>query len=74
MRILFRLVALGLGLLAAFVIVEIGLRAAGMGFGNSPMEPDPAAIIARAFPSLFPGWSKITSRSVQAAYGPEPAR
>jgi hypothetical protein len=33
-----------------------------------------AATIARAFPSLFPGWSKITSRSVQAAYGAEPAR
>jgi lysophospholipase L1-like esterase len=41
MKILFRLAALGLGLLVAFVIVEIGLRAAGMGFGNSPMEPDP---------------------------------
>lgn len=40
MKILFRLAALGLGLLLAFVIVEIGLRAAGMGFGNSPMEPD----------------------------------
>ena len=41
MKILFRLAAPGLGLLVAFVIVEIGLRAAGMGFGNSPMEPDP---------------------------------
>ena len=41
MKILFRLAALGLGLLVAFVIVEIGLRAAGIGFGNSPMEPDP---------------------------------
>jgi lysophospholipase L1-like esterase len=27
--------------LLAFVIVEAGLRLTGMGFGNSPMEPDP---------------------------------
>jgi hypothetical protein len=41
MKIAFRLTALIIGLLLAFVVVEIGLRAAGMGFGNSPMEPDP---------------------------------
>jgi hypothetical protein len=33
-----------------------------------------AAIIARAFPALFPGWHTITSRSVRAAYGANPAR
>ena len=41
MRFVFRLAALGIGLLLAFVAVEIGLRLTGMGFGNSPMEPDP---------------------------------
>ena len=41
MKLLFRLAALGVGLLLAFVVVEVGLRAMGMGFGNSPMEPDP---------------------------------
>jgi hypothetical protein len=40
MKIAFRLTALGLGLLLAFVVVEVGLRVTGMGFGNSPMEPD----------------------------------
>jgi len=33
--------ALLIGLVAAFAVVEITLRAMGMGFGNSPMEPDP---------------------------------
>lgn len=37
----FRFVAIGLGLVAAFVLVEIGLRLLGLGFGSSPMEPDP---------------------------------
>ena len=37
----FKFVALGIGLLIGFVFVEVGLRATGMGFGNSPMEPDP---------------------------------
>ena len=41
MRIAFRLTALLIGVLLAFVVVEVGLRATGMGFGNSPMEPDP---------------------------------
>ena len=41
MKIAFRLAALFIGLLLAFVVVEVGLRAMDMGFGNSPMEPDP---------------------------------
>lgn len=41
MKVLFRLVALLVGVLIGFAAVEIGLRAMGMGFGNSPMEPDP---------------------------------
>jgi hypothetical protein len=41
MRRSFKLVALLMGLAAAFVAVEVALRASGMGFGNSPMEPDP---------------------------------
>ena len=41
MKIAFRLTALFIGLLLAFVVVEVGLRAMDMGFGNSPMEPDP---------------------------------
>jgi hypothetical protein len=40
MKRVFRLTALLIGLLLAFAIVEIGLRLTGMGFGNSPMEPD----------------------------------
>jgi lysophospholipase L1-like esterase len=40
MKLTFRLAALFSGLLLAFVVIEIGLRAMGMGFGNSPMEPD----------------------------------
>ena len=40
MKGVFRLTALLIGLLLAFAIVEIGLRLTGMGFGNSPMEPD----------------------------------
>lgn len=40
MKFIFRLVALTLSLLVAFVLAEAGLRIAGMGFGNSPMEPD----------------------------------
>jgi hypothetical protein len=41
MRRWFRFAALCIGLLIGFVLVEVGLRATGMGFGNSPMEPDP---------------------------------
>jgi hypothetical protein len=41
MKFTFRLLAMTVGLLLAFVGVEITLRAMGMGFGNSPMEPDP---------------------------------
>jgi hypothetical protein len=41
MRGSFKLIALLLGLLVAFAAVEVALRATGMGFGNSPMEPDP---------------------------------
>jgi hypothetical protein len=41
MKIPFKLIALGLGLLLGFALVEVALRATGMGFGNSPMEPDP---------------------------------
>lgn len=37
----FRLGALLFGFLVAFGAVEAGLRVAGMGFGSSPMEPDP---------------------------------
>jgi hypothetical protein len=37
----FRIVALGMGSLMAFVLVEIALRFMGLGFGSSPMEPDP---------------------------------
>ncbi len=33
--------ALVLGLLVAMAGAEVTLRLAGMGFGNSPMEPDP---------------------------------
>lgn len=41
MKFLFRLAAIGISLLVATVFAEIGLRAMNMGFGNSPMEPDP---------------------------------
>lgn len=41
MPLRFKLAALLLGLLAALVGAEILLRAANLGFGNSPMEPDP---------------------------------
>jgi hypothetical protein len=37
----FRLFALGAGLLLAAIVTEVALRAMNMGFGNSPMEPDP---------------------------------
>jgi hypothetical protein len=37
----FKLAALFVGLALAFIVVEAGLRLSGMGFGNSPMEPDP---------------------------------
>jgi len=37
----FKLAALLLGLLAAMAGAELALRLANMGFGNSPMEPDP---------------------------------
>jgi GDSL-like Lipase/Acylhydrolase family len=37
----FKIGALVLGLLVAVGLVEISLRAMNMGFGNSPMEPDP---------------------------------
>jgi len=40
MKIIFRLAALTLSLLVAFVLAEAALRIGGMGFGNSPMEPD----------------------------------
>jgi hypothetical protein len=41
MRILFRLAALTISLAIAVVLAEVALRAMKMGFGNSPMEPDP---------------------------------
>ncbi|MDP2318121.1 MAG: GDSL-type esterase/lipase family protein [Acidobacteriota bacterium] len=41
MRLRFRLAALLIGLLTAALGAELMLRATGMGFGNSPMEPDP---------------------------------
>lgn len=41
MKLIFRLAAVGISLLIAIVLGEIGLRAMNMGFGNSPMEPDP---------------------------------
>lgn len=41
MRLRFKLAALGFSFLLAFVLVEAGLRLSGLGFGNSPMEPDP---------------------------------
>ena len=40
MPLRFKLAALALGLLAALAGAELLLRAANMGFGNSPMEPD----------------------------------
>jgi len=36
----YKLIAIVLGLLLATLAAEAGLRLAGMGFGNSPMEPD----------------------------------
>jgi len=41
MKILFRLAAIGVSLLIALGLAEAVLRAMNMGFGNSPMEPDP---------------------------------
>lgn len=41
MRILFRLAAVAFSLLIATACAEVALRAINMGFGNSPMEPDP---------------------------------
>ena len=40
-RLRLKLIALAIGLFIGFIAVEITLRATGMGFGNSPMEPDP---------------------------------
>ena len=37
-----KLLALVIGVALGFAAVEVTLRAMGMGFGNSPMEPDPA--------------------------------
>jgi len=37
----FKIVAFALGCVAAFALVEIALRIMGLGFGSSPMEPDP---------------------------------
>lgn len=37
----YRLLAVLLGLCVAVLVAEAGLRLSGMGFGNSPMEPDP---------------------------------
>ena len=39
-KLWFRLGALAIGLLLSLLVAEFGLRASGMGFGNSPMEPD----------------------------------
>lgn len=41
MKARFKIGALLLGLLVAVGLVEISLRVMNMGFGNSPMEPDP---------------------------------
>ena len=41
MRLRFKFAALLLGLLVAVAGAEVALRVANMGFGNSPMEPDP---------------------------------
>jgi hypothetical protein len=41
MKIIFRLAAVALSLALAIGCAEIGLRMMNMGFGNSPMEPDP---------------------------------
>lgn len=37
----FKIGALGFGLIGALVIMELALRVMGLGFGSSPMEPDP---------------------------------
>src|SRR3954452_8964475 len=41
MKIIFRIAAISVSLVLAVVFAEIGLRVMNMGFGNSPMEPDP---------------------------------
>ena len=41
MKFIFRLAAIGISLLLATAFAEVGLRVMNMGFGNSPMEPDP---------------------------------
>lgn len=41
MQLRFKLAALFIGLVVAALGAELMLRATGMGFGNSPMEPDP---------------------------------
>jgi hypothetical protein len=41
MKVLFRLAAIGFSLLLGLVFAEAALRIMNMGFGNSPMEPDP---------------------------------
>jgi lysophospholipase L1-like esterase len=40
MKVGFRLAAVAIGLLLAVLVAELGLRISGLGFGNSPMEPD----------------------------------
>ncbi len=46
-----KLLALAVGILLGFVAVEVTLRAMGMGFGNSPMEPDP--VLHHVHPSNY---------------------
>jgi hypothetical protein len=41
MKILFRLAAIGFSVLLGLAFAEAALRIMNMGFGNSPMEPDP---------------------------------
>jgi hypothetical protein len=40
MKFWFRLAAGAIGIVLSLLVAELGLRASGMGFGNSPMEPD----------------------------------
>lgn len=51
MKILFRLAAVGISLLMATALAEIGLRVMNMGFGNSPMEPD--AVLHHVHPKNY---------------------
>jgi hypothetical protein len=41
MKTRFKLTALTLGIIVAVGVTEVGLRLLGLGFGSSPMEPDP---------------------------------